>query len=304
MPTLKQLRYLDAVARHGHFGRAAEDCAVTQPALSMQIKELEAELGAVLIERLPGGAQLTGVGQEVASRSARVLRDVQDLADSARCADASMGGVLTLGVIPSIAPYLLPPLLPLVRQAYPDLKLSIRETQTARITEELLDGTLDLLLLALPIVEKEVETLLLFEDPFVLAVPQGFEVGTHVRVTPDLIGQERVLLLEEGHCFREQALAFCQLRQVGDIDTFGASTLATVVQMVAGGMGVTLLPQLAVPVEGRNPGISLHSFQPPAPSRQIGLAWRRSSPRREQFEAMGALISRAHNQMVNSNGAC
>ena len=304
MPTLKQLRYLDAVARHGHFGRAAQDCAVTQPALSMQIKELEVELGSVLIERLPGGARLTGVGQEIAARGARVLRDVQDLADAARCSDAALGGVLKLGVIPSIAPYLLPPLLPLVRAAYPDLSLSIRESQTARITEELLDGALDVLLLALPIEEPDIETLPLFEDPFVLAVPKGFEVGTHVRVTPDLIGHERVLLLEEGHCFREQALAFCQLRKVGDIDTFGASTLATVVQMVAGGMGVTLLPRLAVPVEGRNPGISLHSFQPPAPSRQIGLVWRKSSPRQAQFQAMGELIREANEGLVNSSGPC
>ncbi|MFK7944075.1 MAG: hydrogen peroxide-inducible genes activator [Paracoccaceae bacterium] len=300
MPTLKQLRYLEALARHGHFGRAAADCSVTQPALSMQIRELEAELGAILIERLPGGARLTGVGAEVAARGTRLLRDVRDLADVARGAAGALGGNLALGVIPSVAPYLLPPLLPLVREAHPDLQLRIRESQTLSIVSELLDGTLDLLLLALPIDYREIETVTLFEDPFVLAVPNGFEVGRHVRVTPDLIGKERVLLLEEGHCFREQALAFCQLRKVGNIDTYGASTLATVVQMVAGGMGVTLLPRLAVPVEGRNPGISLHDFQPPAPSRQIGLAWRRTSPRKAQFEAMGALISRANEGLLNA----
>lgn len=300
MPTLKQLRYLDAVARHGHFGRAAEDCSVTQPALSMQIRELEAELGATLLERLPGGARLTGVGAEVAARATRVLRDVQDLTDVAHGAGEGLEGTLTLGVIPSIAPYLLPPLLPVVRAAYPDLHLRIRESQTANITKELLAGTLDLLLLALPIEDAEIETVQLFEDPFMLAVPKGFEVGTHVTVTPDLIGRERMLLLEEGHCFREQALAFCQLRKVGNIDTYGASTLATVVQMVAGGLGVTLLPRLAVPVEGQNAAISLHPFQPPAPVRQIGLAWRRSSPRREQFAALGQLVQRAHEGLVNS----
>ena len=300
MPTLKQLRYLDALGRRGHFGRAAEDCAVTQPALSMQIRELEAELGATLIERLPGGARLTEIGAEVAARSARVLSDVRDLADVARKAQADLGGVLTLGVIPSIAPYLLPPLLPMVRAAYPDLSLRIRESQTQQIVDELLDGTLDLLLLALPIENREIETVTLFDDPFVLAVPAAHQISAKVRITPDLIGRERVLLLEEGHCFRDHALAFCQLRKVGDIDTYGASTLATVVQMVAGGMGVTLLPQLAVEVEGRNPGISLHRFDAPEPARQIGLAWRRTSPRKEHFATLGKLIAQANAAMPDA----
>lgn len=300
MPTLKQLRYLDAVARKGHFGRAAEDCAITQPALSMQIRELEAELGTTLIERLPGGARLTEIGAEIAARGARVLADVRDLSDAAKRSQTGLGGRLTLGVIPSIAPYLLPPLLPLVREAHPDLSLRIRESQTDRIVDELLDGTLDLLLLALPIENKDIETRLLFEDPFILAVPKGFEIGNQVRVSPELIGREKVLLLEEGHCFREQALAFCQLRKVGDIDTYGASTLATVVQMVAGGMGVTLLPRLSIAVEGRNPQIQLHRFQPPEPLRQIGLAWRRTSPRRADFEALGGLIAQANAGLENA----
>lgn len=303
MPTLKQLRYLDALARKGHFGRAAEDCSITQPALSMQIRELEAELGTTLIERLPGGARLTEIGAEVAARGARVLADVRDLSDAARRTSVGLGGTLTLGVIPSIAPYLLPPLLPLVREAYPDLVLKIRESQTDQIISELLDGTLDLLLLALPIVDRDLETHPLFEDPFMLAVPKGFEVGTRVRVSPDLIGKEKVLLLEEGHCFREQALAFCQLRRVGDVDTYGASTLATVVQMVAGGMGVTLLPQLSVAVEGRNTQIDVHRFHTPEPSRQIGLAWRRTSPRKADFKALGDLIVSANAGLVDS-AAC
>ncbi len=292
--TLRQLQYLDALAHERHFGRAAARVSVTQPAMSAQIRDLEAELGVMLVERLPSGARLTPAGHEIAERAARVLNDVRDLSDFARHHADVLKGALSLGVIPSIAPYLLPPLLPLVRQTHPDIRLRIRESQTEQLVAELLDGTLDLLLLALPIEAREIETLSLFADPFMLAVPEGHEISRQVRIDPALIGDERILLLEEGHCFRDQALSFCQLREVGDIDTYGASTLATVVQMVANGMGVTLLPRLSVPVEGRNPGISLHDFQPPEPFRNIGLAWRRSSPRQADFEALGKLAVEAN----------
>lgn len=294
MPTLKQLRYFDAVARHGHFGRAAESCAISQPALSMQIKEMEAELGTPLFERLHDGARLTRTGALVATRAAAILTDMQELADAARQDAQPLSGALNLGVIPSVAPYLLPPLLPMLRREYPDLQLNIRESQTDNIVEELGDGTLDLLLLALPIDHAGIETLPLFKDPFVLAVPADFDSGKSLRVPSDLIREERLLLLEEGHCFRDQALAYCELRKAGKIDTYGASTLTTVVQMVANGMGVTFLPEMAVPVESRNPGIRLMRLEAPEPHREIGLCWRRSSPRREEFEAFGEVVKAAN----------
>jgi len=293
MPTLKQLRYFDAVARTGHFGQAARLCAISQPALSMQIRDLEAELGATLIERLPGKARLTAAGQEIAARAASVLVDVRDLAECTRCAEGVLAGPLKLGVIPSIAPYLLPPLLPLLRQSYPDLRLHIRESQTERIVGELMEGALDLLLLALPVDGPGLVTRKLFDDAFLLAAPADFGPGKQLRVPRDVIRQAPLLLLEEGHCLRDQALAFCELRSAGDIDTFGASTLATVVQMVANGMGLTLLPELAVEVESHHEGIRLTRFKDPQPSREVGLVWRKSSPRAADFETFGEMVQKA-----------
>lgn len=298
MPTLKQLRYFNALARCGHFGRAAEACSVTQPALSMQIKALEEELGTPLFERLPEGARLTGAGAEIAGRAAAILTDMHDLADLAQSRAGALTGPLNLGVIPSVAPYLLPPLLPALRADFPALQLSIRETQTDTLLRELSDGTLDLLLLALPIDQSEIETLPLFQDPFILAVPKDFDTGKNLRLPAELIRHERLLLLEEGHCFRDQALAYCQLREVGQVDTFGASTLTTVVQMVAGGLGITFLPQMAVPVESRNPDVRLVALEAPAPFRDIGLAWRRSSPRKAEFRAFGKSVLAAHDAAV------
>jgi LysR family hydrogen peroxide-inducible transcriptional activator len=228
------------VARTGHFGAAAEQCAVTQPALSMQIQELEKELGLQLLERGRKGVGLTAGGREIAGRAARVLADVRDLVDSARHLSDGFSGPFRLGAIPSIAPYLLPQLLPLMRARHPDLDLHLRETQTQRLLEELVDGDLDLVLLALPVEHPGVETFSLFEDRFLLAVPASRPIAKNVRATVDLLREDRLLLLEEGHCLRDQALAFCHLRKVESIDTFGASSLSTIVQMVSNGLGLTL----------------------------------------------------------------
>ena len=292
MISLKQLRYFDAVVRSGHFGLAAERCAVTQPALSMQIQELEKTLGVQLLERGRKGAMPTASGREVAQRAARVLADVRDLVDCARQA-SPLSGPLHLGVIPSVAPYLLPPLLPLIRDSYPDLDLHLRETLTHQLVRELVDGQLDLLLLALPVEHAGIETARLFDDRFLLAVPKSRRIPAHVRATPDLWQEDRLLLLEEGHCLREQALAFCSLRQFGNIDTFGASSLSTIVQMVANGLGMTLLPELSLDLESRHGSIRLMRFADPEPSRVVGLAWRASSPRKRDFLALGTLISAA-----------
>ena len=289
--TLKQLRYFDALAREQHFGRAAEACAVTQPALSMQIQDLEASLGISLVERTRNGIKLTPKGEEIANRAQRLLNDVRNLIDYAQHTGGILSGVLRLGVIPSVAPYLLPPLLPLLKDKYPNLELHVRETQTQVLTDELVEGKLDVLLLALPIKNSDVETLSIFDDRFLLAVPKSKKLSGRVRATKDMVEGDRLLLLEEGHCLRDQALTYCTLRQVDAVNTFGASSLSTIVEMVSAGLGITLLPEICVGVEGRNREIKVMRFVEPEPSREIGLAWRRTSPRREDFLALSKLIS-------------
>lgn len=291
MVSLKQLRYFDAVVRTGHFGKAAEQCAVTQPALSMQIQELENLLGTQLLERGRKGVILTETGREIAARSAQVLTDIRDLIDFARRQGDVLSGPLRLGVIPSVAPYILPPLLPQLRDQYPDLDLRLRETQTQHLVQELLDGQLDLLLLGLPVDDSNIETTALFEDRFLLATSRERPVSESVHATAELLQQDRLLLLEEGHCLRDQAIAFCNLQRVGNLDTSGASSLSTIVQMVANGLGITLLPELSLDVETRQGAIRLLRFADPEPQRVIGLAWRRSSPRKQHFLELGKLIT-------------
>jgi LysR family hydrogen peroxide-inducible transcriptional activator len=293
MLSLKQLRYLDAIARHGHFGKAAAHCAVSQPALSMQIQELEQELGVQLVERRRQGAQLTEAGREIARRAQRVLNEVRDIGDFARQSREPLSAPVRLGVIPTVAPYVLPALLPLVRAGYPQLVLRVRETHTQHLVAELIEGTLDLLLLALPVEHTEIETLRLVEDRFLLAMPPGRKIARRVRATPELFEHDRLLLLEEGHCLREQALAFCHLRQAEGVDTFGASSLSTIVQMVANGMGLTFLPEISIGLEAMGGRVSIRRFADPEPSRTLGLAWRTTSPRKEEFIALGKLVAQA-----------
>ncbi len=290
--SLRQLRYFGALARSLHFGRAADECAVTQPALSMQIQELEKELGVVLIERTRTGAKLTPEGLEVARRAGQILASVRDLADYARHSGRVLSGPLRLGVIPTIAPYVLPKLLPALRTACLGLDLHLREAQTQYVLADMAGGRLDVVLLALPIGEPDIETLELFEDAFVLAMPASRPVPAHARATPELFENERLLLLEEGHCLRDQALEFCNLKQVQNLDTFGTTSLSTLVQMVANGFGVTLLPRMSLETEAQRGDIRLLPFAAPEPSRKIGLAWRSSSPRRHDFTELGAMISR------------
>jgi LysR family hydrogen peroxide-inducible transcriptional activator len=291
MLTLRQLRYLDALGRLRHFGLAAEHCAVTQPALSTQIQELEKELGIELVERRYKNVRLTPVGEEIARRAQRILAEVSDLAEFARQRGRPLAGPLRLGVIPTIAPYLLPPVLPALRRDYPELELHIRETQTNVLLGELIAGGLDLVLLALPVSHADIETTPLFEDRFMLALPPDRQIKGRVEATPELMQDDRLLLLEEGHCLRTQALSFCGLRQVDHIDTFGASSLSTIVQMVANGMGLTLLPEISIGVEARHGEVRVIRFAEPQPSRTIGLAWRRASPRKDDFAILGRLLA-------------
>lgn len=296
--TLKQLRYFHALAREQHFGRAAEACAVTQPALSMQIQELEASLGLDLVERTRSGVKLTAKGEQIAARAQRILNDVRDLVDFAKQSAGLLTGVLRLGLIPSIAPYLLLPLLPLLKQQYPGLELHVRETQTETLVNELVEGKLDVLLLALPVKHPDVDTVALFEDRFLLALPPGQDLLGRVRATPDLVEQERLLLLEEGHCLRDQALTYCNLKHVDSINTFGASSLSTLVEMVSGGLGITLLPELCLPVEARGRHVKLMRFVDPEPTRSIGLAWRHSSARAADYKALGKLVAQAGHETI------
>ncbi|HEY7664461.1 MAG TPA: LysR substrate-binding domain-containing protein, partial [Xanthobacteraceae bacterium] len=295
MITLRQLRYLSALAEHGHFGRAAEACAVTQPALSMQIREMERLLGAELVERRRGEVALTEIGVEVARRGEQILAASRDLVDLARHAGRILSGRLTLGVIPSLAPYVLPKLLPRLQQRYPDLRLELRETQTKVLVQELMQGTVDLLMLALPVTEAEVETIRLFDDPFLFAVPAHDPRPKTLRVSARDIDPQRLILLEEGHCLRDQALAYCpdSRRDGGGSGSMGlgATSLTTVMQMVANGYGVTLVPEVAVDVEVRDGRVKLLRFAPPQPGRTIGLAWRHTSPRKVDFVALGQIAT-------------
>ena len=297
MITLRQLRYLAAVAETRHFGRAAQSCHVTQPALSMQIQELEQMLGMQLIERRRNAAELTADGQEVVRRGAAILASVADLEDYAKRAQPALCGTLRLGIIPSIAPYLLPQLLPELQAAYPDLLLQLRETQTRLLTEELLRGDLDLVMAALPLDHPDIRSLAVFEDRFLMA-RQARRAASGAaraakrrkRIAPSDLASERLLLLEEGHCLRDQALSFCGSIGADPHAAFGASSLSTVMHLVANGYGVTLLPEMAARTEAVDPRIELVSFARPEPTRMVGLAWRRSSARRKDAVALAALV--------------
>jgi LysR family transcriptional regulator, hydrogen peroxide-inducible genes activator len=293
MITLKQLRYLSALAVHRHFGRAAEACSVTQPALSMQIRDLERQLGVQLVERRPGDVVLTDIGVEVADRGQQVLAEVRDLVDFARHRSSVLTGRLILGVIPTLAPYVLPRVLSTIQRSYPDLQIELRETQTRVLLDELARGELDAVMLALPLVDPDIETMELFQDPFLLAVPATDTRLNTSQVLPRDIEHDRLILLEEGHCLRDQALAFCANARGGGTMGLGATSLATVMQMVANGYGVTLVPQIAVDVEVRDERVKLLRFAAPPPGRMVGLAWRRTSPRKADFIALGKLVTEA-----------
>jgi LysR family hydrogen peroxide-inducible transcriptional activator len=287
MPTLRQLRYLTALAEERHFGRAAALCHVTQPALSMQIRELEAELGLILVERGRGGVTLTADGEALAERARTLTAGVRDLEDFARERRGVRARRLVLGVIPTIAPYLLPRLLPVLEAGIPELDLKVRETQTAILMSELAAGELDVVIAALPLEGEGLETTTLFEDPFLLASPAEAPV---VAGDPRDLPIERLLLLEEGHCLRQQALGACA---ISDLSTFGATSLTTLLLLVAHGQGVTLLPQMAA-AEITDPRISLGRFPAPEPSRTIAMAWRSSSPRSKQLKGLAARLIEAH----------
>ena len=289
--TLKQLRYLEALARHRHFGRAAGDCAISQPALSMQIREMEDGFGLKLFERTPRTVRLTAFGAEVLARARDILRSVDELDDLARAARATFGGRLRLGVIPTIAPYLLPRIIGALVSSYPDIDLQIRETLTPRLLEDLGAGRLDCAVLALPVSEPALVEVPLHDEEFVLVRPQA-DAG---RPVPDgeTLARMRLLLLEEGHCFRDQALSFCNIRSPLSRDGLEGSSLSTLVQMVGAGIGVTLIPDMAVAVETRSAPVSVARFAKVRPTRTVGMVWRRSNPLAGQLSGLAEVVRAA-----------
>jgi LysR family hydrogen peroxide-inducible transcriptional activator len=294
--TLRQLRYFDALARFGHFGNAAAACSVSQPALSVQIKELETTLGAPLLERGARPIRLTPFGITCAERATQILQSVDELADLARAASDRLTGTLRIGVIPTIAPYLLPRLIGLTSQRHTGLDLHVRETITPKLLTELKAGRLDTAILALPVDEPGLTELPLFDEAFVLVRPN---VDANKPV-PDreALREMRLLLLEEGHCFRDQALSFCNLRTALPRETLEGSSLSTLVQMVGAGIGVTLIPEMAVAVETRSAEVSIAQFNDPQPRRQVGLVWRQASPLTARFRELGEIVHEAAKSQI------
>ncbi|NNE86431.1 MAG: LysR family transcriptional regulator [Silicimonas sp.] len=289
--TLRQLRYFEALAHHGHFGRAADACAISQPALSVQIKELEESLGVTLFERAARNIRLTGFGEDFAKRARAILQSVDELRDLARASRETFSGKLRLGVIPTIAPYLLPTLLRDLGKAHPALDIHVRETLTPRLIEELADGRLDAAIVALPINIPSFTEVPLFAEGFFL-VRQKRDAKLPVP-TVDELHKERLLMLEEGHCFRDQAMAFCNMQSLAPREGLDGSSLSTLVQMVGAGLGMTLIPEMAVPVETRSAKVAVEALGKGELSRTVGMIWRTSTPLAGQFESIAEIVKAA-----------
>ena len=289
--TFKQLRYFEALARHGHFGRAADACAISQPALSMQIKELESELGAALFERGARQVRLTGFGEAFGLRVRDILRSVDELQDLARVSQDGRIGRLRIGVIPTVAPYLLPAIIGNLTHSYPGLDLHVRETVTGKLIGELAAGRIDAAIVALPVSEPSFTEVALFAEDFVLVRP-GEDEGKPVP-NGETLSKMRLLLLEEGHCFRDQALSFCNRHSALPRELLDGSSLSTLVQMVSAGIGVTLIPEMAVTVETRSASVSVARFENPRPSRTIGMIWRKTSPLANQLLQISEVVRRS-----------
>jgi LysR family hydrogen peroxide-inducible transcriptional activator len=286
--TFKQLRYFEALALHGHFGRAAQACAISQPALSVQIRELEESLGTELFERGARQVRLTNFGEEFADRVRGILRSVDELGELARASRDHLVGRLRIGVIPTIAPYLLPEIITDLTASNSSIDIQIRESLTPILVRELADGRLDAAIVALPVSEPSLTEVALFEENFVLVRPvadQDKPVPGH-----EDMREMKLLLLEEGHCFRDQALSFCNIQSSRPREMLDASSLATLVQMVGAGLGVTLIPEMAIAVETRSAPVSIAHFRNPQPSRTIGMIWRKTSPLAKQLGQISEVV--------------
>ncbi len=293
--TLKQMRYFEALARHRRFRLAADACAISQPALSMQIKEMEADVGHELFERSARDVKLTAFGETFAVRVREILRAVDELAELARASKNAFLSRLRIGVIPTVAPYLLPTIINDLNRTFEGIEIQIRETQTARLLEELKQGDLDLAIVALPISEPSLTELKLFDEEFVLV--RGREDEGKPVPERTALPKMRLLLLEEGHCFRDQALSFCHVGSSQPREVMEGSSLSTLVQMVSAGIGITLIPEMAVSMETRSAHVSVSHFEAPAPVRSIGMIWRKSTPLSRQLREISEVIRRSTERM-------
>lgn len=290
LPSPRQLQYFIALEKYRHFGKAASACFVTQPAFSVAIRELENTLGLKLVDRTNKKVTITGLGRDIATQCRLVLRDLEDLVDMARVNTSPLTGKLNIGVIPTVAPFLLPPLLPRLRRSFPDLRLILHEDQTMRIYDGLMEGELDIILIALPFELRNVEIMKLFTDPFHLAYRSGTALLDPADYHVEQMPSESVLLMEDGHCLRDQALTACKLRNVDKVSPVTANSLLTLIEMVDADLGVTYLPEMAMGSwllkNTRVRTVPLKS----APHRDIGLVWRKGSTRGGEFRELGKFI--------------
>ncbi len=302
MITLRQLRYLETLAVNRHFGRAAEALGISQPALSMQVRELERLLGGRLFDRLPDGTVLTDLGEEIVGRGRKILAAVQDLEAVASARAGTLSGTLRIGMIPTIAPYLLPAFIAGTGARYPRLRMTVREAMTGVLVAELASGQLDAIVASVPLTGGDFEEAPAFEDRFYLATSAD-SAWIRSPAMPEDVDGDSLLLLEDGHCLRDQALAACRMIDPARLRTFGTTSLATVLHLVAAGHGVTFLPAIAAGGLARtDPRLRLVDFTDPAPSRTVGLAWRRGSPRGDDFRALADVL-RTAGEAVLGEGA-
>ncbi|WP_034158682.1 hydrogen peroxide-inducible genes activator [Sphingomonas sp. ERG5] len=295
LPTLKQLQYLVALQDHGHFGRAADACFVTQSTLSAGIRELETLIGVVLVERTRRVVRFTPLGDRIADKARRVLREAEELGDLARAAGRPLSGEMRMSVIPTIAPFMLPRILPRLRRDYPDLKLFLREEPSAAACEGLHHGRTDCVLLALPYACGEVSSEFLFDDRLFVAGPEAELGSSSLTIRAADIDETRLLLLEDGHCLKDHALAACNRPELRAEATMLGTSLHTIVQMVDNGLGVTMLPEMALKAGILDhTGLTARALDAENPSRQIALVWRRASPREKDFRLLANVLAEVH----------
>jgi len=300
--TVRQMEYFDALAQTLHFGRAAQLAGVSQPALSSQIAEMEERLGCRLFERGGKAVRLTDEATALQPRIERLLSELRDIEQTAGRREGAMEGRFRLGIIPTVAPYLLPRILPEIRSRFPRLQLELREAVTATLIEETAARRLDAFIAATPLDEPSLLDEALFVDRFFLAVPAGDPAFAAPPVAPESPALERLMLLEEGHCMREQALSLCGSVKPVAMASYGATSLTTLLQMVAHGMGVTLVPEMAADAAGAMPDLKIVPFAEPMPERTICMAWRRNRARQEECQALAAVICELRGPMTRKSG--
>jgi LysR family hydrogen peroxide-inducible transcriptional activator len=291
MPSIKQLKYLCAVAEHKHFSKAAAACHVTQSTLSVAIQDLESQLGVVVFERNKKTVLITPLGEKLLHQARGILGAVEDFVSLARANEGALSGEIRLGVIPTIGPFILPPILKNLRKSYPRLKLYLKEALSAQLLLQLQQGRLDLIMLAFPYAMPDMETVNLFRDEFLLCLPPGHKLEKAKQVKQQQLRGESLLLLEEGHCLRDHALEACKLQSADTDLVYQGTSLHTLVQMVANGLGVTLLPEMAVQANVLgDTHLQLKHFSSENVSREIGMAWRRSDPRRDDYLLLAEFV--------------